>query len=159
MVPRPYACPNCDKPHWINALGYYSRYVTDPEDGAVIQILVRRFLCHRCLRTISLLPIFCQPYRLVDIVTFVCFLLGTYTSKATMYWQDLLQAYKKCFVTWLSQLSQAMGWAYGRAPPIDDYQAWVSFLENSFGSLAKSNKILSEKHHITLLGKYNCHAK
>ena len=46
------------------ALGYYSRNVTSPKRG-VLRIFVRRFRCCECGKTVSVLPSFVQPYRLV----------------------------------------------------------------------------------------------
>jgi len=63
-IEPPNECPHCKNRGAFSALGYYSRNVTNMERG-VLRILVRRFRCVVCRRTVSILPSFAQPYRLV----------------------------------------------------------------------------------------------
>jgi len=53
---RPDHCPQCAAQHPLAAHGFYSRTVTDVEFDGFIR--VRRYLCHGCKRTVSLLPEF-----------------------------------------------------------------------------------------------------
>ena len=61
-------CPNCGARDSLEPLGYYSRGVTSTGRD-VLRILIRRFRCTDCCRTVSVLPSFAHPYRLVAAVT------------------------------------------------------------------------------------------
>jgi hypothetical protein len=63
-VRAPSVCANCGRAQALEAHGYYWRWVT-ALCGLVIQIAVRRFCCRHCPVTVSCLPEFAQPYRLV----------------------------------------------------------------------------------------------
>jgi hypothetical protein len=53
---RPNHCPQCQAQHSLTAHGFYCRTLVDVGfDGS---IRVRRYLCHSCKRTVSLLPQF-----------------------------------------------------------------------------------------------------
>jgi hypothetical protein len=57
---RPDHCPQCHVSRPLIGHGWYRRTVVDVEfDGS---IRVRRYLCHACRRTVSLLPAFALPY-------------------------------------------------------------------------------------------------
>ena len=49
------------KADYLNKHGYYERYVITP--GFEGTILIRRYYCKVCKRTVSLLPSFCHPKR------------------------------------------------------------------------------------------------
>src|SRR6266699_3279696 len=68
QVPRPENCPNCDRANGSEALAYYGRYITTAT-ALVLMIWVRRFLCRHCRVSVSCLPAFAQPYRLVNTPT------------------------------------------------------------------------------------------
>src|SRR6266545_5511895 len=68
QIRAPQNCPNCQHAHSLEALCYYWRYVTSML-AAVLRIQVRRFLCRHCRVSISCLPDFAQPYRLVNTST------------------------------------------------------------------------------------------
>ena len=54
---RPTHCPQCQTKRPLSAHGFYTRtLILD----SVIR--VRRYLCHACQRTVSLLPEFILPY-------------------------------------------------------------------------------------------------
>jgi hypothetical protein len=64
MLP-PTKCPHCWRTKTLWALGYYGRNLSRLGLGALL-IFVRRFRCHCCRKTVSLLPSFAQPYRFVQ---------------------------------------------------------------------------------------------
>ena len=68
QIRAPENCPNCQHAHSLEALCYYWRYVTSML-AAVLRIQVRRFLCRHCRVSVSCLPDFAQPYRLVNTST------------------------------------------------------------------------------------------
>src|SRR5688572_9321457 len=61
---RPRKCPNCGRASKLVALGYYERWLSGLS-ARDLRLLIRRFRCQGCGRTVSLLPDFAQPYRLV----------------------------------------------------------------------------------------------
>lgn len=57
---RPQDCPRCQAQEPLTAHGFYTRTIIDAGfDG---EIRVRRYLCERCCRTVSLLPEFALPF-------------------------------------------------------------------------------------------------
>ena len=68
QVPAPENCPNCARAHALEGLAYYHRYITTAT-AIVLMIWVRRFLCRHCRVSVSCLPSFAQPYRLVNTPT------------------------------------------------------------------------------------------
>lgn len=57
---RPDHCPQCEAKTPLYAHGFYCRTLVEINFDGVIQ--VRRYLCHACKRTVSLLPEFTLPY-------------------------------------------------------------------------------------------------
>jgi hypothetical protein len=57
---RPGSCPQCQDKHPLTAHGFYTRTLIDTAFDGIIR--VRRYLCHACQRTVSLLPEFVLPY-------------------------------------------------------------------------------------------------
>jgi transposase-like protein len=71
---RPDHCPQCDAACPLTAHGFYSRTLVNPDfDGS---IRVRRYLCHACRRTVSLLPEFTLPYIRFGITVISLFLIA-----------------------------------------------------------------------------------
>jgi hypothetical protein len=71
---RPDHCLQCDADQPLTAHGFYSRTLVDVEfDGS---IRVRRYLCHGCQRTLSLLPGFAFPYLRFGITVIALFLMA-----------------------------------------------------------------------------------
>jgi len=67
---RPRFCPLChqvthtpDGGLWIIGHGTYSRQVLGFSEHGDVVIFIRRFLCKRCIHTISILPDFLLPWR------------------------------------------------------------------------------------------------
>jgi transposase-like protein len=56
---RPTHCPQCQTKRPLSAHGFYTRTLIDTAFDGVIR--VRRYLCHACQRTVSLLPEFILP--------------------------------------------------------------------------------------------------
>lgn len=57
---RPARCPQCETKEPMTAHGFYNRTIVDAAFDGVIR--VRRYLCTRCRRTVSLLPEWALPY-------------------------------------------------------------------------------------------------
>lgn len=79
---RPDHCPQCAAQHPLIAHGFYNRTVTDVAYDGVIRI--RRYLCHACKRTVSLLPEFALPYLRFSILAISLFLVARLLKGATL---------------------------------------------------------------------------
>lgn len=79
---RPDRCPQCEARHPLTAHGFYRRtFVEIDFDGT---IRVRRYLCHACKRTISLLPEFALPYLRFGISVISRFLVARLLKGQTL---------------------------------------------------------------------------
>jgi hypothetical protein len=79
---RPGHCPQCAAQHPLTAHGFYTRTVTDVEFDGLIR--VRRYLCHGCKRTVSLLPEFALPYLRFSILVISLFLIARLLNGCTL---------------------------------------------------------------------------
>ena len=134
-IEPPVKCPHCDARDALKALGYYSRNVTSPKRG-VLRILVRRFRCRGCGRTVSILPSFAQPYRLVLNATINEFFGGTLGTNA-LSWLSLLKQYWNRFTNWLPQIDRIIRSVVARSPPHPDAAGWWKVMAATFGDLEK----------------------
>ena len=71
---RPGSCPQCQDQHPLTAHGFYTRTLIDTAFDGVIR--VRRYLCHACQRTVSLLPEFILPYLRSSLPVIALFLIA-----------------------------------------------------------------------------------
>lgn len=79
---RPDHCPQCQAQPPLTAHGFYHRSLADPEfDG---NIPVRRYLCHSCKRTVSLLPQFALPFLRFSIPVIALFLIARLLNRHTL---------------------------------------------------------------------------
>jgi transposase-like protein len=79
---RPDHCPQCAAQRPLTAHGFYRRTVTDGEFAGLIR--VRRYLCHCCKRTVSLLPEFALPYLRFSILVISLFLIARLRNGCTL---------------------------------------------------------------------------
>jgi len=79
---RPDHCPQCQAKPPLAAHGFYHRTLADVEfDG---DIPVRRYLCHSCKRTVSLLPQFALPFLRFSIPVISLFLIARLLNGHTL---------------------------------------------------------------------------
>ena len=71
---RPGHCPQCHAKQPLTAHGFYTRTLIDAAFDGVIR--VRRYLCHTCQRTVSLLPEFILPYLRSSLPAIALFLIA-----------------------------------------------------------------------------------
>jgi transposase-like protein len=71
---RPTHCPQCQTKHPLTAHGFYTRTLIDAAYDGIIR--VRRYLCHACQRTVSLLPGFALPYLRSSLTVIALFLIA-----------------------------------------------------------------------------------
>ena len=69
---RPDHCPQCQAKQALSGHGFYSRTLVDLAFDGVIR--VRRYLCRRCRRTVSLLPDFALPWLRFSLTVIALFL-------------------------------------------------------------------------------------
>jgi transposase-like protein len=79
---RPDHCPQCQAAQGLTAHGFYRRTLV--EAGFDGSIRVRRYLCHACRRTVSLLPQFALPYLRFSITVIALFLLARLRAGHTL---------------------------------------------------------------------------
>ena len=152
----PSHCPNCGRLHRLWSLGYYQRYTTGLL-GKAIAFLVRRFRCTYCRLTVSCLPCFAQPYRLVNHTTLEAFLNGRYRRHDVEAQRDLLRRYLRRFVEWQPALINIIGHNFGRASPQEDATAFLQRAVASCGSASELTVHLVEQFRTTCFKTYRCH--
>src|SRR5436190_1833385 len=79
---RPGHCPQCHAKQPLTAHGFYTRTLIDAAFDGVIR--VRRYLCHACRRTVSLLPEFILPYLRSSLMVIALFLVARLLSGQTI---------------------------------------------------------------------------
>jgi hypothetical protein len=152
----PLQCPNCGRIRRLWALGYYQRYTTGAP-GKAIAILVRRFRCTVCKITVSCLPSFAQPYRLINHTTLEAFVRGEHRRRDVQAQWDLLQRYLRRFAEWQPQLLKIIGHRFGRASPKEDATAFWRRAVATCGSASKLTVLLMEQFGTTCFTTYRCH--
>jgi transposase-like protein len=151
----PESCPHCQQPKAFLALGYYSRYLAG-RGATCLHLQIRRFRCRCCRRTVSLLPQFAQPYRLIRNRILALFVAGTH-SRQTSRWEEILRRYWRRFCRWCEKLRAILIANWGRPPPpIEPIELW-RWLENFFGGLESASSRLIGDLQITFFGQYRCH--
>ena len=154
-ISPPMSCPHCGASKMFWALGYYVRNLTVARAGFV-RITIRRFRCCRCRKTVSVLPAFAQPYRLVQNGTIEKFAAGKYDQEVVR-WIELLRRYWARFVIWLPELRRVVWDDEERGPPDDDAADWWISLVSQHGNFAAATMASVSLFRITFFGRYRCH--
>jgi hypothetical protein len=156
QIAPPAICPSCQAAGSLKALGYYSRFVTAMVKAVVLEIWVRRFWCRRCDITVSCLPDFAQPYRLVNNQT----IEEGFQEKNPPHvqrWAGLVRGYWQRWEKHWPHLRSRVGAFFGRgAPGVTARQFWQSLLE-ACGSLTTATRQLVQDFRETLFATYPCH--
>lgn len=147
-------CPQCRRGRSLWRHGSYGRWVTS-EIGVVVLILVARFLCAVCGRTVSYLPSFALSYRVVRAATFEAFLNGDRRDVGVRRWESLLQSYERRMHAFHPELLRVVGRGLGRAPPSGP--AFWPWLKEACGSMTTATRRLVEHFKITVFRSYQCH--
>jgi len=148
-------CPNCGRVASLHRHGVYERGLTGRR-GQLLRILVVRFFCWMCRRTVSYLPDFTLPYRLVGTATLEAFLEGEHGALEVQRWMDLLGSYRRRMLSFCPRLVFVVGCGLGRAPPARAQALWP-WLKKACGSLRSAARRLVTQFKISLLGCYQCH--
>ena len=156
QIVRPDQCPNCQKAATLKALGYYSRFVSILLKAAALEIWVRRFWCRLCDITVSCLPDFAQPYRVVNNHTIEAGFRGE-DRPDVQRWASLLGDYWKCLQSHWPELRTRVGAVFGRyAPDATARQFWEQIIK-ACGSLDTATRRLVSDFRTTLFATYQCH--
>lgn len=155
QIRSPTRCPHCLRVKTFWALGYYSRNLSRLAAGA-LRLVIRRFRCNCCGKTVSLLPAFAQPYRFIQNQTIERYVRGTPFSPEVIRHFDLLSQYWRQFCGWLPELKRTLGQVLGRGPPSEPKEAWESLLTN-YNNLDSTTQNLTASFQITPFGRYRCH--
>lgn len=156
-VRPPERCPRCGKLHTLDHLGYYRRGCTDSE-GKVSVISIRRFICSKCDVTVSCLPDFAQPYRLINSTTTQKFFNGDRDSPDVQRNSGNLRRYWLRFVAMAQRLGKIIGCSLGRAPPKDPAAGLWQRILAKYRTLANATRVLVSEFKTTCFGKYDCHS-
>ena len=140
--------PNCGRFHRLWAHAYYKRDTTDSA-GKPIAFWVRRFRCTYCRITVSCLPCFAQPYRLVNHTTLEAFLNGRCRRRDVEAQRDLLRRYLRRFVDWRPELLRIIGHRFGCDSPKEDATAFLRRAVATCGSASKLTVHLVEQFRTT----------
>ncbi len=155
QIRAPVHCPHCSRIRALSALGYYSRNLSRFGTG-MLRIFVRRFRCRSCGKTVSILPAFAQPYRLVQNSTIESYVRGSPFPEEVIRYTDLLSQYWKSFSRWLPEVERSIGTVFERAPPTPPEEGW-RFLLAKYNGLGGATQTLVSDFQITLFGRYRCH--
>lgn len=155
-VRAPEECPNCWRRACLWAHGVYSRYTTGAT-GKDVSFLVKRFLCKRCRVTVSCLPDFAQPYRLINQTTVEAYVTGDHERREVQAWLALLRRYEQQFVAWFPTLKQLIGNRFGRGSPKEDATVFWRRAVAMCGSTAKLTLVLVKEFRVTYFRIYRCH--
>jgi hypothetical protein len=158
QVKAPGNCPNCHRALKLEALAYYRRYITTAT-ALVLLIWVRRFLCRACRVSVSCLPSFAQPYRVVNTSTVEAGFNGQGQKPEVQRQALLIETYWQRFQEHLPMLVRQVGNAFGPVPLQPTAQSfWRQLLEHG-GDLARATGQLVGQFHTCLFGTYRCHQR
>jgi len=155
-VRAPEACPRCGRLHVLKHLDYYQRGCTD-SGGKVREISIKRFECTHCGLTVSCLPDFAQPYRLINNQTTQKFFNGDVESADVQRNHTNLKRYWLRFSKWAGCLKSIIGTTLGRAPPNEPAAGLWRRILARYHSLAQATQMLVQDFRVTCFGQYRCH--
>ena len=158
QVPAPESCPNCEQAHSLEAHCYYHRYITTAT-ALVLWIWVRRFWCRHCRITVSCLPAFAQPYRVVNTATVEAGFNGEARRPEVQRWELLIKDYWERFAAHVPVLLRQVGQAFGPVPLQPTARGFWRQLLACCGELARATGQLIQRFHTCLFGTYRCHQR
>lgn len=110
--------------------------------------------------TVSCLPHFAQPYRIVSNSTIEAFFEGSETDRVDVQrWGELLGRYRQGYLRWCRALRMECGAFFGRSPPEEKpLILWRRIMEACGGLASATGKLVAELR-VTLFGRYRCHQR
>ncbi len=157
-VRPPPCCPTCGAQNRFEALDYYTRGISRKDSSGVMPFSVRRFRCVVCGASVSLLPNFAQPYRLVRNETVQNFFDGQRDVDDVLRWDYLLRRYLRRFCQWFPELVVRTAVNPNRSPPGNVFEGFWETFKKLWGSLPLATGQLVSGFQVTAFGAYKCHA-
>jgi hypothetical protein len=109
--------------------------------------------------TVSCLPRFAQPYRLVCNATIEAFFEGRTERTDVRGWGELLGRYRRTYQQWFGVLRMECGALFGRSPPQEKPLTFWGRILRACGGIASATGKLVGQLRITLFGRYRCHQR
>lgn len=109
--------------------------------------------------TVSCLPRFAQPYRVVSNATIEAFFEGRTARRDVLGWSELLERYRRVYQHWFGILRMECGALFGRSPPEEKPLVFWGRIMGACGGLAAATGKLVGQLRITLFGRYRCHQR
>jgi hypothetical protein len=109
--------------------------------------------------TVSCLPRFAQPYRVVCNATVEAFFEGRTARSDVRSWGELLGRYQRAYQQWFETLRMECGAFFGRSPPEENCTGFWDRILGTCGSLAAATGKLVAVLSITFFGRYRCHQR
>ena len=157
QIRPPRTCPHCGAVKTLWALCYYPRNLTRLKTSDTLRIWIRRFQCCKCDGTVSILPSFAQPYRVVQNTTVEKFFQGPPYGTDVTWWVAPLRRYWKKFLIWIPELDSVLGSTLGLSPPYTAGNEWRAVIAAAYGEVDVCTECLVFHFRITLFGRYRCH--
>jgi hypothetical protein len=117
------------------------------------------FFCRCCAVTVSCLPRFAQPYRVVCNATIEAFFEGRTKRSDVRGWGELLGRYRRTYQQWFGTLRMECGALFGRSPPQENALGLWDRIMGTCGGVASATGKLVGQLSITLFGRYRCHQR
>ncbi len=118
------------------------------------------FFCRCCAVTVSCLPHFAQPYRIVSNSTIEAFFESSGIDRVDVQrWGQLLGRYRQAYHRWCRTLRMECGALSGRSPPEEKPLIFWHRIMEACGGLASATGKLVGQLRITLFGRYRCHQR
>ena len=109
--------------------------------------------------TVSCLPRFAQPYRVVCNATIEAFFEGRTARSDVRSWDELLGRYQRIYQQWFGTLRMECGAFFGRSPPEEKALGFWDRIMRTCGGLAAATGKLVGQLRITFFGRYRCHQR
>ena len=109
--------------------------------------------------TVSCLPRFAQPYRVVCNATIEAFFEGRTARSDVRSWGELLGRYQRAYWQWFGTLRMECGALFGRSPPEENRSSFWGRIMGTCGGLAAATGKLVAELRITFFGRYRCHQR
>ena len=110
--------------------------------------------------TVSCLPHFAQPYRIVSNSTIEAFFESSGIDRVDVQrWEQLLGRYRQAYHRWCRTLRMECGALFGRSPPEEKPLIFWRRIMEACGGLASATGKLVGQLRITLFGRYRCHQR
>ena len=154
-IVAPEVCPNCERSGELRALGYYFRNLTRL-CGSLLRIGIRRFRCRCCRKTVSILPAFAQPHRIVQNITIEKFVAGEDCDPGVLRWSGLLRRYWQRFASWVPEMQRVMRGTAPRSPP-GEAKEWWNLLHSNRVDFSAATQTSVSIFQITFFCRYRCH--